>query len=62
MILPLVALLDALFAGLAFVGWRVAPSRLTRCLCAALMVYCLVEMAFHVPMEAAAAQVMRSFW
>ena len=59
MILPSVALLDALFAGLAFVGCKVAPSRLARRLCAALTVYCLIEMAFHVPMEAAAAEVMR---
>jgi hypothetical protein len=59
MILPWVALLDALFAGLAFVGYKLAPSRLTRRLCGALTIYCLIEMAFHVLMEKGAAAVMR---
>jgi hypothetical protein len=59
MFLPSVALLDALFAGVAYFGYTVAPSRLTRRLCAALSIYCLIEMVFHVPMENLAGQVMQ---
>lgn len=54
-----VAATDLLFAALAFLGYRTAPTRLTRGLCAGLAVYCLIETFLHVPMEVAAGRVMR---
>ncbi len=56
--IPAVFVTDLCWAGLAFLGaWR-APTRRARRLLLALFVYILIEAAFHVPMEALAAEAM----
>jgi hypothetical protein len=57
-VIPSVVLTDLVFAALAAGLYRLAPSRWSRRLAAALFVYTLVEAAFHVPMEDLAGQVL----
>lgn len=53
-----VALTDLVFAAGLLPAIRWAPTKRTRRLLTALLVYVLIETAFHVPMENAAAAVM----
>ena len=58
MVIPGVLLTDLLFATIAAVLYRFAPSVWTRRLAGALFVYTLIEAAFHVPMEVLAGRLL----
>jgi hypothetical protein len=54
--IPIVLVTDLVFAAAAFGLYRLSRSIWSRRLTCALFVYTLIEAAFHVPMEALAAQ------
>lgn len=58
LVIPHVLALDLGFAAVAWLLARHAPSPRTRRLLRVLFFYVLVEAAFHVPMEAAAARLL----